>query len=149
MAIQQMGLLAYRAPPAGGGGDSALLQAINESSSGIYCSIEFNAFSAGGVGYILCYPSNSQWFWKTGPNPESDYEVIYIEDLFGGTGSVGTEFGDAKNTWYALGTQNAPQFISTLGIGNYSSGWLVIRNKNNPGVELANVTVQLTADPNT
>jgi hypothetical protein len=146
MAIQQMGLLHYRAPETGGA-DSASLQAISEQSISTSCRVICNP-TATGVGTIIASPSNTQWTWKTGPNPASDYEIKYIESVFVASGSIADGGDQEPETWYNLGTVDTPIFTSSLGNGNYSEGYLVIRNKNNTGVELANVTVALTADPN-
>lgn len=158
MPMQQMAMMAYKAPPGGGGGDSASLASPTSGGSNVSdVSLIFNpsnniAYSNFGIGYYVIAETASGFpnaellnhYWKTGPNAASDYEGKYIQTAVGTNGSV---TGLAVNTWIVLDSSDTPTWTCVHGVGSFSSGYLVIRNKNTLE-ELSNVAVQLIADPN-
>lgn len=147
MPMQQMALMAYSAGVAGGGSDSAYLQQMVGSDGASSITLEMNNFGAGGIGYLKMFGMGEMYSyqWKTGPYAASEYECKYIEEVVGGTGGV---TGSSAGVWYNLGTLNTPSWVSELGIGNSTDGFLVIRNASTL-VELANVAVSIVADPST
>ena len=148
MAIQQLGLMHYRAP-AGSGSDSAYLPvSISASDTSAAPYIAFGSSSNLDTVdqlRIIATVGGNLYTWKTGPNPASDYEVNFIKTL-GADADLGNSL---QNTWITLGTADIPTWGISPGAGSESLGFLVIRNKNNPSVELANATCGLYADPNT
>jgi hypothetical protein len=139
MPMQQMALMHYKAPPAGGGGDSAYLENVALVLPAITSAqVIFNTAS-GNIEYIEDSSIKNTYTWKTGTGALTDYDAKYIETVATGPVSLA---GSAVNAWITMAL-NTPSW--SLGAGatdSVSSGYLLIRN-NLSLQELANVTLEI------
>lgn len=138
--MQQMALMAYKAPPAGGA-DSAYLitgQFDGGDSSIGPATIVFNTASGptGNVDYIGNL--NESYVWKTGPNPYTDYSAKFIKTFQSGPSDVS---GSAVNTSINMAVDTPSWTLETNTLTSRVEGYLVILSPSL--VELANVQVIL------
>lgn len=139
MPMQQMALLAYRAPPSGG--DSAYLMTGNfdgADSSTAESSITFN-LSPGPTGNVT-YISNitEDFIWKTGPNAYDTYNARFNKTFQSGPNDIS---GSAVNTTIQMGVNTPSWALAAGALTSRVEGWLVILSSSQ--VELANVQIIL------